>query len=66
MVPGTLLVNHVPILRHLPPWFPGAGFHKVAAEIKKLTTQMKETPFKWTQERVVSDLYFVMRKSLIS
>ncbi|KAF5325488.1 hypothetical protein D9619_009914 [Psilocybe cf. subviscida] len=51
-LPGAAMVNHIPILRYLPTWFPGARFHKLAAETKLLTTQMKEMPFKWTQERM--------------
>lgn len=58
-VPGATLVNHVPVLQYLPTWFPGAGFHKLAAGTKELTTQMKEIPFKWTQEKVVSGYHYV-------
>jgi hypothetical protein len=60
-VPGATPVNHIPILRYLPTWFPGARFHKFAAETKELTTQMKEVPFKWTQEKMVSYFHFAMR-----
>ncbi|KAF5315498.1 hypothetical protein D9619_007171 [Psilocybe cf. subviscida] len=52
VMPGARLVNDVPILRYIPTWFPGAEFHKFAADTKKLTTQMKELPFKWTQKKV--------------
>ncbi|KAF5314926.1 hypothetical protein D9619_007168 [Psilocybe cf. subviscida] len=52
VVPGARLVNDVPILRHLPTWFPGAEFHKFAADTMKMTTQMKELPFKWTQKKM--------------
>lgn len=55
MIPGATLVNTVPVLQYLPPWFPGTGFHKLASETKELTTQMKEVPFKWTQDNMVSD-----------
>ncbi|KAF5315497.1 hypothetical protein D9619_007172 [Psilocybe cf. subviscida] len=52
MIPGATLVNTVPVLQYLPPWFPGTGFHKLASETKELTTQMKEVPFKWTQDNM--------------
>lgn len=55
ILPGAALVNVVPILQYLPPWFPGAGFHKVASETREMTTQMKEVPFKWVQKNVVCD-----------
>ncbi|KAF5315354.1 hypothetical protein D9619_007133 [Psilocybe cf. subviscida] len=50
--PGAALVNAMPILRYLPSWFPGAGFHKVASETKDMTTKMKEVPFKWVQKNM--------------
>ena len=53
--PGAALVNAVPILRHLPPWFPGTDFHKIASETKEMTTQMKEVPFKWVQKNMACD-----------
>lgn len=51
--PGATLVNALPILQHLPSWFPGAGFHKVASETKEVTTKVKEVPFKWVQTNLV-------------
>lgn len=60
VMPGARLVNDVPILRYIPTWFPGAEFHKFAADTKKLTTQMKELPFKWTQKKVVSDVHIML------
>lgn len=53
IIPGATLVNSVPILQYLPAWFPGAEFHRLASETKVLTTQMKEVPFKWTQDNMV-------------
>lgn len=52
-LPGAALVNALPILRFLPPWFPGAGFHKVASETKEMTTKMQEVPVKWVQKNMV-------------
>ncbi|KAF5314830.1 hypothetical protein D9619_007202 [Psilocybe cf. subviscida] len=54
ILPGAVLVNVVPILRHLPPWFPGAGFQKGATETKEMTTQMKEVPFQWVQKNMAA------------
>ncbi|KAF8195380.1 cytochrome P450 [Pholiota molesta] len=38
------IVNAVPFLRYLPPWFPGAEFHSLALEVKKITTQFLDVP----------------------
>lgn len=56
-VPGARLVNHLPILRYIPVWFPGAEFHKYAAKGKQVTIEMMEKPFQWTQNQIVSRLY---------
>ncbi|KAF5315269.1 hypothetical protein D9619_007193 [Psilocybe cf. subviscida] len=50
--PGAALVNAVPVLRYLPQWFPGAGFHKVASETKEMTTKMKDVPLQWVQKNM--------------
>lgn len=60
MVPGARLVNHIPILRYLPTWFLGAEFQRFAADTKKLTTQMKEIPFKWTQKKMVNTVCIII------
>lgn len=60
--PGAALVNAIPILRHLPPWFPGAGFHKIASETKEMTTKMQEVPLKWVQKNMVCDHLSAIRR----
>ncbi|KAF8872241.1 cytochrome P450 [Infundibulicybe gibba] len=45
MLPGAWLVNTFPILRHIPPWFPGAKFHQVASNVRKLAYQMQNAGF---------------------
>ncbi|TFK74827.1 cytochrome P450 [Pluteus cervinus] len=44
MFPTALLVNAVPILKHLPAWFPGAGFKRYANKCKVLTERMQNEP----------------------
>ncbi|KAF8171823.1 hypothetical protein BJ912DRAFT_116020 [Pholiota molesta] len=34
VLPGSMLVNELPILRFIPTWFPGAGFKRIALEVK--------------------------------
>ncbi|EKM55870.1 uncharacterized protein PHACADRAFT_144742 [Phanerochaete carnosa HHB-10118-sp] len=42
---GVYLVDVIPVLKHLPPWFPGAGFKRQAAEWKTLVDGMFEIPY---------------------
>lgn len=53
-VPGTFLVDALPILKYVPEWFPGASFKRKAREWKKSTISMIETPFAAAKEKVVS------------
>ncbi|KAF5315496.1 hypothetical protein D9619_007173 [Psilocybe cf. subviscida] len=52
VVPGAALVNAMPIMKHLPSWFPGAGFQKIASDTKKLTIQMRQEPFKHAKKKM--------------
>ncbi|TFK75087.1 cytochrome P450 [Pluteus cervinus] len=45
LLPGVFMVNTFPFLRHLPRWFPGAGFHDWALNMKKILRHMRDTPF---------------------
>jgi hypothetical protein len=48
------IVNAVPFLRYLPPWFPGAEFHSLALEVKKITTQFLDVPIDFIGKGLVS------------
>ncbi|KAJ3485903.1 hypothetical protein NLI96_g4620 [Meripilus lineatus] len=39
---GQVLLDFIPILRHVPPWFPGAWFSKFAHRIRPLIEELKE------------------------
>ncbi|KAF7371702.1 Cytochrome P450 [Mycena venus] len=52
-VPGVYLVDTFPILKHIPRWFPGAGFKRVAEEWSKLSRGMLELPFAETKRQMV-------------
>ncbi|KAJ8475189.1 hypothetical protein ONZ51_g6728 [Trametes cubensis] len=49
-VPGAFLVETFPSLRHIPSWFPGGGFKRIAAEWKKIAHNMRDAPFEKTLE----------------
>lgn len=55
-VPGGTLVNVFPILRHVPPWFPGAYGMRTAAEVKRLTAEMKRIPMAFAKKALVSEI----------
>ncbi|KAJ7629458.1 cytochrome P450 [Mycena polygramma] len=44
-VPGSFLVDVFPILKHVPEWFPGAAFQRLAKEWRREMLEMIETPF---------------------
>ncbi|KAJ7625701.1 cytochrome P450 [Roridomyces roridus] len=51
-VPGLYLVDSFPILKHIPTWFPGAGFKRQAREWRKLSRGMMELPFMETKRQM--------------
>ncbi|KAF8509773.1 cytochrome P450 [Hysterangium stoloniferum] len=50
--PGSYLVNTIPLLRHLPEWFPGAGFKKKARIWRKTVTDMPTIPFQFVKKEL--------------
>ncbi|KAG8214153.1 cytochrome P450 [Butyriboletus roseoflavus] len=45
--PGRFLVDIFPILRYLPEWFPGGGFHKDARRWRKMLNEAADTPYRF-------------------
>ena len=68
LMPGGSLLNFIPILCHVPPWVPGATSQKIAAEVKRLTLEMKRIPMDYVKKALVSVvstcLFFWKIKSL--
>ncbi|PPR03414.1 hypothetical protein CVT24_012709 [Panaeolus cyanescens] len=52
--PGGFLVNIIPALRHVPEWFPGAGFHSIAKSWKKTLHEMADGPHKYVKQQLAS------------
>ncbi|TFK20516.1 cytochrome P450 [Coprinopsis marcescibilis] len=50
--PGRLLVSSLPFLKHLPGWFPGAGFQRKLAELTEISRRVLNSPF----QKVLDDL----------
>ncbi|KAJ7891635.1 cytochrome P450 [Mycena olivaceomarginata] len=55
-VSGAYLVDTFPILKHIPRWFPGAGFKRQAEEWSKLSRGMLELPFAETKRQMDSGI----------
>lgn len=53
-IPGRLLVNLIPALRHVPDWFPGTGWKKVLATLGVRSRRIVTQPFDDVKARVVS------------
>jgi hypothetical protein len=51
--PGGLLVGVLPILRHIPSWFPGAGWKVVLRDLARLADNMNREPFDKAKSRFV-------------
>ncbi|KAJ7457987.1 cytochrome P450 [Mycena galericulata] len=45
--PGAWAVDIIPWLRHIPSWFPGAGFKRTAAYWNQMHMEVVESPFDW-------------------
>ncbi|KAK1224825.1 hypothetical protein PQX77_012236 [Marasmius sp. AFHP31] len=52
--PGTFMVDVLPILKHVPAWFPGAGFKRKAREWSKMYIEMNVLPFEIVKKQMES------------
>ncbi|KAI9451431.1 cytochrome P450 [Lactarius psammicola] len=50
ILPGALLVNDFPALKHVPDWFPGTGFKRRARHGMRLSHEMVNAPFSMVKE----------------
>ena len=44
-VSAQFLLEHFPIVRHIPAWFPGAGFQRTLARARAPSDYMLDVPF---------------------
>jgi hypothetical protein len=51
--PSGTIINVIPFLRHIPPWFPGAFTQRYAANAREVTMAYKTEPFEWVKSRFV-------------
>ncbi|KAI0689449.1 cytochrome P450 [Cerioporus squamosus] len=52
--PGNSAVDIFPILKYLPTWFPGAGFHKHARIGRELSAGMRRGPFEAVKKQMTA------------
>ncbi|KAH6919275.1 O-methylsterigmatocystin oxidoreductase [Coprinopsis sp. MPI-PUGE-AT-0042] len=52
--PGRLLVDFIPLLRHVPAWFPGAGWKREIERVRALGYQVANEPYDDAKERLGS------------
>ena len=51
--PSGTIINVIPFLRHIPPWFPGASTQRYAANAREVAMAYKNEPFEWVKSRFV-------------
>ncbi|KAG5635545.1 hypothetical protein H0H81_010909 [Sphagnurus paluster] len=56
-IPGTFLVDALPILKYVPDWMPFAGFKRKAKKWRELALAMVNMPFEAATRNVVSLCY---------
>jgi len=52
--PSTFLVNTLPFLKHVPDWFPGAGFKAIAKEVQKINMVAIGAPFQFVKDAMAN------------
>ncbi|KAF8633044.1 hypothetical protein AX14_010779, partial [Amanita brunnescens Koide BX004] len=52
--PAGTLINAIPFLRHIPPWFPGASAQRYAANVKKVAMAYRDKPFEYARSRFLA------------
>jgi hypothetical protein len=55
-LPTNYLVNIFPALRHVPEWFPFAGFKRECVKWRALRDQVVDEPLEWVQTQMVCSI----------
>ena len=54
MLPGRFLVEYLPILRYIPPWFPGASSQRLFQKWQDAGARLKNMPYNDAKAALVS------------
>ncbi|KAE8385720.1 cytochrome P450 [Aspergillus alliaceus] len=57
IAPGRWLVDTLPILKHVPSWFPGAGFKKTGEAMRKVMIETIERPYQLVKQGMKHGLF---------
>ncbi|EJD42957.1 putative CyP450 monooxygenase [Auricularia subglabra TFB-10046 SS5] len=49
---GNYMVDWLPILRHIPAWFPGAGFKILGQESREVSRRVRLGPLDWVMQQI--------------
>ncbi|KAK7685293.1 hypothetical protein QCA50_011656 [Cerrena zonata] len=67
MMPGAHLVDLIPILKHLPKWFPFTEFHKIGDHGREIALDFATRPFAYVQRAMVKSLVRnILQKELLT
>jgi hypothetical protein len=53
LMPGSFLVDRIPLLKYVPAWMPGAGFKHFAEYYRNATYSAQRKPFYFATEAMV-------------
>lgn len=65
-IPGTYLVDFLPMLKYVPVWFPGAGFQSKAAFVKKFCEGMANEPFDFVKRNMVATISYKIYRIILT
>ncbi|KAB8261239.1 cytochrome P450 [Aspergillus pseudonomiae] len=52
ILPGTWAVDFIPILKHIPTWFPGAQFARMAKQFRKSVAAFSDVPYAFAKHKL--------------
>ena len=61
LISGKFLLEYIPSLRHLPPWFPGTGSNELFAKWRAASMALKHAPYNHVKDTEVS----ILRRSSV-
>ena len=60
--PGKYLIDALPILQHVPTWFPGATVQRLIVQWRSTITRLKEEPYRRVKVAMASTLAIIDHK----
>ncbi|KAF5355923.1 hypothetical protein D9756_004149 [Leucocoprinus leucothites] len=52
---GSSVVDVIPILKHIPAWFPGASFKRTAQRNAKYSSELRDVPFSQAKQKMATN-----------